>query len=104
MIGRSGEILAQDGPHIIPVGPCELILLYAPIPTEPPVLEPSDENCPPGTYYTPVTNRCIDIQIPQGGGGGGGSGGGGGCNLSSSACSAQGYSFDENKCECVPIQ
>jgi hypothetical protein len=26
--------------------------------------QPSEANCPSGTYYAPVTNRCIQIQIP----------------------------------------
>ncbi len=46
--------------------------------------QPSESNCPPGTYYAPVTNRCIQIQIPtptkkknnDGGNGGNGSDGG----------------------------
>ena len=27
--------------------------------------EPSEAACPPGTYYAPVTNQCIAIQIPE---------------------------------------
>ncbi len=80
---------------------------------EPPTLQPSAENCPPGTYYAPVTNRCIEIQIPEkksGGGGGGSEGGGssgggssgGGCNLSPGACSSIG-TFDEDSCSCEPF-
>ncbi len=104
-IGRSGEVLASDGPNSIPIEACgfeEMVPLDAPFPTEPPPLEPSEENCPPGTYFAPVTNRCIDIQIPSGGEKDGG--GSKSCNKSSASCSSQGYSFDENKCECVPIQ
>lgn len=103
---RSGGTLAQDGPNTIPVEPCildDMIPLQGAIPTEPPILEPSYENCPPGTYYAPVTNRCIAIQLPQGGGEGG-SAGAGTCSLSVSACSSQGLSFDSNTCQCVPIQ
>ncbi|MBM3126712.1 MAG: hypothetical protein FJZ87_16860 [Chloroflexi bacterium] len=70
-----------------------------------PTLEPSEENCPPGTYYAPVTNRCIDIQVPQGDGTGGSEGGSsGGCSLTTDACTAQGQSFDSNTCGCVDIQ
>lgn len=104
-IGRSGEILASDGPHVIPVDPCyggEMVPLDITLPP-PPTLEPSEENCPPGTYYAPATNRCIEIQIPDGGSGGR-DGKGGGCNLSVAKCSKQGLSFDGNSCECVPIQ
>lgn len=71
-----------------------------PAAAEIPTLEPSEENCPPGTYYAPVTNRCIEIQVPSGGKGNGD----GACKLSVSACSAKGLSFDSNKCRCVPIQ
>ena len=63
-------------------------------------LEPSYENCPPGTFYDEAANSCIAIQIPPGGG----NEGGGGCNLSVAICSAKGLSFDSNKCQCVPIQ
>lgn len=71
---------------------------------ETPTLEPSEENCPPGTYYAPVTNRCIQIQIQQAGGSGDGGGSSGACNLSTSACTSQGLSFDSGSCSCVPIQ
>ncbi len=67
--------------------------------TEPPTLEPSAENCPPGTYYAPVTNRCIEIQILPKKGGGGEGGSAGGCNLSAGACG--GFPFDADSCSCV---
>jgi hypothetical protein len=43
--------------------------------------EPSDANCPPGTYFAPVTNQCIAIQIvePKKDNGGEDDGGGGAC-------------------------
>jgi len=71
-----------------------------------PTLEPSAENCPPGTYYAPMTNRCIEIDLTKrkNSEGAGDGGPGGGCNLSAGACSSQGYSFDSGSCSCVPIQ
>jgi len=74
--------------------------LVCPVLAEPATLEPSEENCPPGTYYAPTTARCIAIDVPQGGG----TDGGGSCTLSASACGAEGLSFDSNKCECVPLE
>lgn len=48
--------------------------------------EPSEANCPPGTYFAPVTNRCIAIQIPAPNieNGGDGGGGGQGCPVGTS--------------------
>jgi hypothetical protein len=61
--------------------------------------EPSDANCPSGTYYAPVTNQCIAIQIvePKKDNGGGDDGGGGACpagqswtcNLTNGKCSCK---------------
>lgn len=120
-LGRTAELWSLDTPdlNICPPFACdpanatelrsytagEVEFACSPI-IEEPKLQPSVENCPPGTYYAPVTDRCIEIQIPlnkKNGEGGGGSAGGG-CNLSVGACSSQGLSFDENSCSCVPIQ
>jgi hypothetical protein len=61
VIGRDGSILATDGPHTIPATPCSSAL---PTPTLIPVSTGTPEGlCPPGTYYAPVTNQCIPIQI-----------------------------------------
>jgi hypothetical protein len=82
------------------------------VPAEAPVLEPSVEEtptlipsvntCPPGTYYAPGKDRCI--QVSQGDEDDGGGSTGGKCNLSIAACSAQGQSFNSNTCECEDIQ
>lgn len=70
---------------------------------ETPTLVPSVNTCPPGTYYAPGRGRCIQISQGDEDDDGGGSTGGG-CGLSIAACSAQGQSFDVNKCECVDIE
>jgi hypothetical protein len=98
-LGRSGEILLEDGPYTIdansscgPVTPA-----IVPPPTATATLEPSEENCPPGTYYAPVTNQCIAIQIssPKPGGGEKCSDHG-----NSGSCSAAGCSWDGQTQSC----
>lgn len=65
-ISRDGRILQEVGPYTIeamPVCPGTTPLIL-PIPaTATATLEPSEANCPPGTYYAPVTNQCIAIEI-----------------------------------------
>ena len=115
--GLTAEIWSLDLPDITlcppfacdPAGAAELQTYVSgdieapacPIITGRPTLVPSEANCPPGTYFAPATNRCIDIQVPSGGSGDNSSGA---CNLSISACSAQGLSFNSNECKCEPIQ
>ena len=111
-IGRSGEILASEGPNTIPVVPCYLIPLESlvplleEVPADQPEFTPSELTCPPGTYYAPATNRCIAIRIPEKSSGeSSGSGESGGvCNLSVSICNNEGKSFNSKECECVTIQ
>jgi hypothetical protein len=72
--GRDGSILIEEGPFSIPVTPvnCDGSAPAAAAPAF--IATPASAlDCPSGTYFAPVTNRCIAIQIkPDDGGNDGG--------------------------------
>jgi hypothetical protein len=71
--GRDGSTLINEGPFGIPVTPvnCDGSAAALAAPTSTPA---SALDCPSGTYFAPVTNRCIAIQMkPDDGGNDGGS-------------------------------
>lgn len=73
---RSGEIILEEGPFTIPVTPtlCDGAAPTASMPpTETPAVEIEPQftstpasaiDCPPGTYYSDITNKCYQIAIP----------------------------------------
>ncbi len=105
-IGRSGEFLVEDGPHFIPADACTppVVAEAMPIVIEPTeTLVPSEANCPPGTYFAPVTNKCIAIELPAPGeGDGDGDGDARTCSSygNINSCSAAGCSWNPNKNAC----
>ncbi|NWF64179.1 MAG: hypothetical protein HXY38_07730 [Chloroflexi bacterium] len=70
---RSGEIVLEEGPFTIEVNPttCDGIL---PATLTPTIVSTSEAqltatpasalDCPPGTYYSDITNKCYQIAIP----------------------------------------
>ncbi len=103
--GRDGEVLISAGPFSIestpvhcdgsyagpgaPTAPSTLKATVTPLPTQTPA---SAADCPPGTYFSETTHKCIAIQTltPKPGGGQQG------CSQygSKDACSAAGCNWD----------
>lgn len=74
---REGEIVIEEGPFVIPVSPvtCEdTPLLPTPTALSPEAIvtfEPqwtatpaAASDCPPGTYFSDITNKCYQVAIP----------------------------------------
>lgn len=120
---REGEIVLEEGPFTIPVTPvtCEATILATststPTPTPTFTSEPqftatpaSALDCPSGTYYSDVTQKCYPIALPtatkKGNNDNNDSGGGGNvitCSQydSASTCQAVGcsYNYTTKTCE-----
>ena len=66
---RTGAVLVTDGPLDLLAGPCEPpihpLISASPTPSLFTILPTNTPQglCPPGTYYAPVTNQCIPVQI-----------------------------------------
>lgn len=96
--GRDGSTLINEGPFGIPVTPvnCDGSAAALAAPTATPA---SALDCPAGTYFAPVTNRCIAIQIKPGGGGNNDGGAPGGCQPPPEGCGTLNW-YPEPYCIC----
>lgn len=112
---RSGEIIVEEGPFTIPVTPT-LCDGTSPTATMPPTETPTAEieqqftptpasaiQCPPGTYYSDITNKCYQIAIPTATKKGDNGGNVNTCSQydSANACIAAGctYNYNTKSCE-----
>lgn len=76
--GRDGSIVLEEGPFVIPVTPVgcdnlplapaaietllpEPLVTFEPQPTATPA---TAADCPPGTYFSDITNKCYQVALP----------------------------------------